>query len=186
MRKIPTALVRDPDDRAHVLMEITPGCEWVFAGEGVATRKWDGTCTMLDEDGSWWARREVKPGKGQPPSFIVEDEDSITGKLQGWEPIQQSSFVKAFKEACEDDEPLIVGTYELIGPKINGDPDQMEYHHLVSHDSSVQVPGLSNQPITVEFAVEVVRKLGQSSGWEGIVFHHPDGRMAKLKARDLR
>ncbi len=22
-------------------------------------------------------------------------------------------------------------------------------------------------------------------GWEGIVWHHPDGRMAKLKARDL-
>jgi hypothetical protein len=22
-------------------------------------------------------------------------------------------------------------------------------------------------------------------GWEGVVWHHPDGRMAKLKARDL-
>ena len=63
MRKIPTALVRDPDDRAHVLDEVTPGCEWVFAGEGIATRKYDGTCTMLDGNGKWWARREVKPGK---------------------------------------------------------------------------------------------------------------------------
>jgi hypothetical protein len=23
------------------------------------------------------------------------------------------------------------------------------------------------------------------AGWEGVVWHHPDGRMAKLKARDL-
>ena len=46
----------------HVLPEITPGCEWVIAGEGVATRKYDGTCVMYDGD-EWWARREVKPGK---------------------------------------------------------------------------------------------------------------------------
>ena len=39
MKKIPTALVRNPDDRAHVLMEINADCEWVFAGEGRATRK---------------------------------------------------------------------------------------------------------------------------------------------------
>ena len=32
MKKIPTLLVRDPNDRAHVLDEVTPGCEWVLAG----------------------------------------------------------------------------------------------------------------------------------------------------------
>jgi hypothetical protein len=45
MRKIPTLFVRDPDDRRHVTEQITPGCEWVTAGEGTATRKYDGTCT---------------------------------------------------------------------------------------------------------------------------------------------
>lgn len=41
MKKIPTVFVRDPDDRKHVLPQVTPGCEWVLAGEGRATRKFD-------------------------------------------------------------------------------------------------------------------------------------------------
>jgi len=32
MRKIPTLFVRDPEDRAHVTDEVTPGCKWVLAG----------------------------------------------------------------------------------------------------------------------------------------------------------
>ncbi len=36
--KIPTLFVRDLEDRAHVTDEVTPGCEWVLAGEGVAYR----------------------------------------------------------------------------------------------------------------------------------------------------
>jgi hypothetical protein len=34
--------------------------------------------------------------------------------------------------------------------------------------------------------VEHVVKWAGARGWEGIVWHHPDGRMAKLKVRDLR
>ena len=68
MRKIPTLFVRDEQDRRHVTSEVTPGCEWVLAGEGVATRKYDGTCCMFDGE-QWWARREVKPGKTDPPGF---------------------------------------------------------------------------------------------------------------------
>ena len=50
MRKIPTLYVRDWDgDRRYVLPQVTPGCEWVVVnGEGVATRKFDGTCVMYD------------------------------------------------------------------------------------------------------------------------------------------
>lgn len=58
MRKIPTLLKRDPDNMRSVLMEVNPGCEWVLAGEGKPTRKYDGTCVMLDEGGVWWRRRE--------------------------------------------------------------------------------------------------------------------------------
>jgi hypothetical protein len=68
-QKIPTLFKRDLESMKHVTDEVVPGCEWVLAREGVATRKYDGTCTMLDEDGRWWARREVKPGKPRPDNF---------------------------------------------------------------------------------------------------------------------
>ena len=179
MKKIPTALVRNPDDRAHVLMEINADCEWVFAGEGRATRKWDGTCTMLDEDGKWWARREVKPGKNPPPNYVLEDFDDITGKSQGWEPIDQSSFIKAFRSV--NDMPTEPGTYELIGPKINGNPEQRDEHALVRHGTTF-VMGIRGADIPT--VVATVQDLGKA-GIEGIVWHHPDGRMAKLKGLDI-
>lgn len=58
MQKIPTMFVRDPDNMRYVIDEVTPGCEWVLAGEGTPTRKYDGTCVMFD-GAEWWARREV-------------------------------------------------------------------------------------------------------------------------------
>jgi hypothetical protein len=93
VQKIPTVFRRDPDDMKHVLPEVNPGCEWVLAGEGVATRKYDGTCVMLDGQG-WWARREVKPGKAAPGGFVPIETDEATGKTVGWEPIAQSSFAR--------------------------------------------------------------------------------------------
>jgi len=30
-----------------------------------------------------------------------------------------------------------------------------------------------------------IRTFLEHAGWEGIVFHHPDGRMAKIKGRDF-
>lgn len=74
MKKIPTLFRRDPDDMKRVLPEVTPGCEWVLAGEGVATRKYDGTCVGLI-DGEWFMRREIKPGKNVPQGFIETEHD---------------------------------------------------------------------------------------------------------------
>jgi hypothetical protein len=179
MQKIPTLYVRDPEDRRYVTDEVTPGCEWVLAGEGVPTRKFDGTCVMLDEDGQWWARREVKPGKVAPDGFRAVEHDETTGKTVGWEPVEQSPFVKFWREAVEDADPgdLWAGTYELVGPKINGNPEREERHALIRHGWE-----------RVRFLLppdELVKFVGRE-GWEGIVWHHPDGRMAKLKARDYR
>jgi hypothetical protein len=186
MKKIPTALVRNPDDRAHVLDEVTPGCEWVLAGEGVATRKYDGTCTKLDADGNWWARREVKEGKTAPDNFVPDNTDPVTGKTQGWEPIEQSPFSKFHAEALQI---LIVpsetpaGTYELCGPKINGNPEGCDQHVLMSHDRA-EFAVVYDMPDPIN-AIKWSVRYAASRGWEGIVWHHPDGRMAKLKVRDI-
>jgi hypothetical protein len=134
MRKIPTLFVRDWDgDRRYVLPEITPGCEWVISGEGIPTRKYDGTCVMFDGD-QWWARCEVKEGKTPPPGFTEIEHDDETGKTVGWEPVGQSSFARWHAEAQEGlPGPWAIGTYELLGPKINNNPEGYETHFLMLH-----------------------------------------------------
>lgn len=176
MRKIPTLFLRDENDRRYVTRQVNPDTAWVLDGEGVATRKFDGTCTMLDESGRWWARREVKPGKAAPAGFVAEQTDEVTGKTMGWEPIEQSPFVKAFRST--DPVPTEPGTYELCGPKVNGNPEQFPEHELIRHG----VAALTGVPTNYD---DLARYLGDGFPYEGIVWRHPDGRMAKIKRRDF-
>lgn len=191
MQKIPTVFERDWDgDRSRVTPQVHLGCEWVNLGEGVATRKYDGTCVMFDGE-RWWARREVREDKDPPEGFVLAaPPDENTGKAVGWEPIEQSPFAKFHAEALTimDDAlgeisavaaeaPWPVGTYELIGPKIQKNPEGEEHHTLVLHASAerLDVPDRSYVGIGDALAKHDV---------EGFVFHHPDGRMAKIKKRD--
>ena len=187
MKKIPTLFTRNPEDRRHVIVgEVSPGCEWVIADEGRATIKFDGTCVLILRDGlavKGYARREVKPGKTPPPNWWEVDADPVTGKRVGWEPIEQSGFARFYAEAvenCGDDDPLTPGTYELVGPRINGNPERVNRHLLWRHGGiDIQI-----SPMSIE-GVLAAMKLLADMGREGIVWHHPDGRMAKLKVRDL-
>jgi hypothetical protein len=188
VKKIPTLFVRDENDRRYVTDQVTQGCEWVLAGQGVATRKYDGTCTLYDGQ-DWWARREVKPGKQAPAGFVEADYDEVTGKTVGWEPIGQSSFAKFHAEAVEPlvefgaiiGQPIAPATYELIGPKINGNPEGCAVHRLERHQTAEQ---FGDVPLTFDGLREFSAGLS-NEGIEGIVWHHPDGRMAKLKVRDF-
>ena len=193
MKKIPTVFVRDPEDRRYVTDEVNPGCEWVLAGEGVPTRKYDGTCIRVVNGATYeiWARREVKAGKPAPAGFVAVETDETTGKTVGWEPWHNSSFARFIAEAQANwtaDHPLPDpwhsdlpgGTYELCGPKINGNPEGLDRHALIPHATATRIVSLTGAS-----PQDLVRSAAEK-GWEGIVWHHPDGRMAKLKARDLR
>lgn len=177
MQKIPTLFVRDfQNNPRYVTREVTPGCEWVIAGEGVATRKYDGTCVMFD--GQWWARREVKDGKTPPPNFIGIERDETTGNVVGWEPAEQSGFAKWLDEA-RSTSISGPGTYELCGPKINGNPEHFGQHRLIRHDDAE----VFDSPLLRDY--DGLRTWLHAHSFEGIVFHHPDGRMVKIKARDF-
>lgn len=176
MKKIKTLFVRDPEDRRFVLNEVEPGCEWVTEGEGVATRKYDGTCVMFDGS-EWWARREVKPGKQPPDRFQQEQHDPATGKTVGWEPAGQSAFARWLDEATEGLAVQEVGTYELIGPKVNGNPEGEPKHRLVAH----ALADVLDTPRDYEGLADYLAV----SPFEGIVWHHSDGRMVKIKRRDF-
>jgi hypothetical protein len=180
LRKVPTLFRRDPENMARVLREVEPRCQWVLDGEGVATRKYDGTCVTFD-DTDWWARREVKKGKSTPEGFIAVETDPATGKTVGWEPIEQSPFVKFWREAvaAAPEGSWLPGTYELCGPKVQGNPERYERHVLIRHEAADEV-----QEPAREFDALMDWLLKQGSKIEGIVWHHPDGRMAKLKVAD--
>lgn len=183
MRKIPSLFTRDWDgDRNYVLPEVDPSCQWVIDGEGTATRKYDGTCVLFDAQcgGHWWARREVKPGKEPPALFSPVGEDPVTGKVMGWEPAMNSGWYKFLVEAQHGEYfGWPEGTYELCGPRINGNPEGFESHHLVRH-AEAQV--LDDAPRDFEG----LRAYLHGLPYEGIVWHHPDGRLAKIKKRDFR
>ncbi|MGI5492476.1 hypothetical protein [Microtetraspora malaysiensis] len=189
MKKIPTVFLRDWDGTPkYVTKEPNPDCAWVFDGEGVATRKYDGTCVAylaLDEAGGtpgWYARREVKPGKTAPDGFRPLSTDEETGKTIGWEPVEQSAFARWHTEALDGMEPQI-GTYELVGPKVNGNPERQDRHRLVRH---AEAEVLDVRDLTYDGVRAIVTRLAEQYGCEGIVWHHADGRrMAKIKARDF-
>ncbi len=180
MKKIPTLFVRDETDRKYVTEQVDPVCQWVLDGAGVATRKYDGTCVAFSGAG-WWARREVKAGKTPPPGWVLVESDPATGKAVGWEPIANSPFAKFHAEALDGtpDDFWITGTYELIGPKVQGNPEQVARHQLVRH-AEADLFVLADRSFTA------LREWLLAHDYEGIVFHHPDGRMAKIKRRDFR
>lgn len=186
MRKIPTVYRRDPNDLAHVTDEVDSRCAWVLAGEGVPRRMFNGTCVMLDEDGTWWSRREVRAGKTAPPGFVAVERSRRTGRTVGWEPIGLAPIHRFHAQAVASHEGLLLpGTYELCGPKIgNKKTPTIENaapgHFLVRHADADPATGFD-----ADDPKDLVRRVGLY-GWEGIVWHHPDGRLAKLKVRDLR
>lgn len=82
--------------------------------------------------------------------------------------------MEAFVETCTVSRlALIDGTYEALGPKIGGNPERFPRHLLRRHGDQL----LRGAPRTRTF--ETLKAYLAPLDVEGIVFHHPDGRMAK-------
>lgn len=174
MRKIISLYQRNYDGDRLVRDEVVPGAEWVLAGEGVATRKWNGTAAMV-RGGKLYKRYDQKPGRTAPPGWeSAQEPDPVTGHHPGWLPVGDGPEDRAFREA---DLPEDDGTYELIGPKVNGNPEHAPEHALVRH-GALELGGVPR-----DFAG--IREYLALHDVEGIVWHHPDGRMVKIKGKDF-
>ncbi len=177
MQKIVSLFQRNYDGDRLVRDELVPGAEWVAAGEGVATRKYDGTCCLI-RGGRLFKRFEVAKGKTPPPDFEPASEvDPVTGKQQGWVPVGDGPEDRWHREAMLQEILHPDGTYELCGPKVQGNPERFASHEIVPHGRDV----LADAPR--DFAG--LREYLATAGIEGIVWHHPDGRMVKIKAKDF-
>ncbi len=177
MKKIPTIFKRNPENLKEITREPHQDCAWVFNGEGTATRKYDGTCCRV-KDGVLWKRRELKAGEATPTSFEEADFDPVTGKTVGWVLVSDSNEDKWHRAAFDILEAREDGTYELCGPKVQGNAEGYDVHVLIPHT-------LAQKYVAVERSYEGIKEFLSTEYIEGLVFHHPDGRMAKIKKRDF-
>lgn len=178
MKKIISLFQRNYDGDRLVRDEVVSGAEWVLAGEGVATRKYDGTCCMV-RGGKLYKRYDAKQGKQPPPGFEpAQEPDPVSGHWPGWLPVGEGPEDKYHREAAAYwPDTIPDGTYELCGPKIQGNPDGFACHSLVLHGEHT----LGEAPRDFEG----IKAYLSSADIEGIVWHHPDGRMVKIKAKDF-
>ncbi len=163
----------------ELLDEINPECQWVFDGEGVATRKYDGSCCMI-RDGVLFKRREVQKD-AIPPNYFesAQEADINTGKLVGWLPVRECTEDQYHRQAYFNSGGLELedGTYELIGPMVQKNKECSPDHILVRHGHK------KYSDIPTDFIA--IREFLKEIDVEGFVWHHPDGRMAKIKKRDF-
>lgn len=167
-----------------VTNKIEEGYEWVFEDELVmAIEKLDGTnVSIIIENGKItriFNRTAEVPFFGSSKRFIID------GVLNSYE-----------RGYCKFTDGQYFG--ELIGPKIQGNPYKLDKHLWIPFSSycqkTLKYKSWGQYPKTFEAISEWFKDLmplfalhlGQKEeGFvEGIVFTHPDGRMAKLR-RDM-
>jgi hypothetical protein len=187
MKKISTLFKKDPSDLSRVIAEVDPENAWALT-EGKAYQKWDGTaCAIID--GELYKRYDAKHGKPAPVDGIpCQDPDPISGHWPHWVKCQVSNpadryHLEAFglllNSIRRRDGEVLDGTYELCGPKIKSNPERIPYHALIRHDLG--------EIVGFERTFDGIRAVFDNPciDMEGIVFHHSDGRMCKIRKTDF-
>lgn len=179
MQKIPTMFERDETKPGHPVTDrLKPECQWVLDGEGIPTAKLDGTNVKI-ENGVLLKRQKPKARDYDEASYVPCDRAN---------PADQWAF-EAFDAASAFDvgptrTPPADGIYELLGPKVQGNPHGYRGHVLeLVVPPGAMVRALELGPVDRSFAG--LAAWMARTPFEGIVFHHPDGRMAKIKRRDF-
>lgn len=183
MEKIPTLFERD--DHFRVVDRPRAECAWVFNGEGVATEKLDGTNVRLTVRSGHLVRVEKRrnPTKAQKQQGIVD----------GW-------YTDTDPYSAEDKWILVATGHtdvsgwpdgehpcEALGPHIQGNPLGLAEHRCVPFN--LTVPEYGDVPRgyadLAGYLATLESRFAPGHLAEGIVFHHPDGRRAKIKRKDF-
>jgi hypothetical protein len=182
MKKMSTLFVVDyhkkgEPGKIHEL--VRPENNWVYTEEGVrATRKFDGTAVAIIY-GTLYKRYDSKHGKVAPEGAIpCCDPDPISGHHPHWvrcERHKDKYFFEAFDMWLfwED------GTYELCGPKVGNNSENLFSHILIPHGEHViDLPNF-------EFSTIKDFLSDENNDIEGIVFHGKNGKMCKIRKTDF-
>ena len=161
--------------------KVTEGCEWVLNEPCVATRKFDGTCCLI-ENNKIYRRFDYKAGRTLPVGAIPcqEKADEVAGHFPHWVLCDENNpadkwHIKAF----ESQKPLKDGTYELCGEHFQNNIDKMTESGdvLVKHGWMVQEGDFSSY--------EAIKSYLENHYIEGIVFYRANGDMCKIKRSDF-
>lgn len=180
MKKIPTLFERQFENHKVVGItdKVTPGMEWVLAGEGVATVKYDGACCAI-VDGEPYKRYDAKKGK-KPPEGAIPccDPDPVTGHWPHWVKCDENNPAdKWFFEARRNRfGSLADGTYEAVGVHFQGNPYGFDFDTLQGHGSEV---------VTVERTFDGIKQYLTDHEIEGIVFWKDGQPQCKIKRTDF-
>lgn len=167
MKKIPTMFVRDETKPGHpVIDQIKPECQWVLDGEGIPTVKLDGTNVKI-ANSELFKRQKPKDRDYDEASYVPCDRAN---------PADRWAF-----EAFDAREDKADGIYELVGPKVQGNPHGFRTHML----RAVQPCEPQLRCMVHDRTFAGLRDELSQRPIEGFVFHHLDGRMAKIKRRDF-
>jgi hypothetical protein len=175
MDKIKTLFIRDTARPQFVTTTVDPDAAWVLAGEGVPTRKRDGTNICIEvREGvvkKVWKRRNPtreEKAQGAEPGY-VEASRGDPGDKHIFAAVDATDF---------SDWPDGSWSCEALGPKIQG-----------GWESSIpMLYPFSWRPERIadcERSFDGIREFLRTHCIEGIVWRHPDGRMAKIKRRDF-
>lgn len=198
MRKIPTLFEREFSDHkvVKVLNKVTPGMEWVLAGDGVATVKFDGSCCAIIDRGLY-KRYDAKKGRKIPDGAIKcqEEADPVTGHLPCWVKCDRNNpsdkwFWSAFDnyvlecsrnylDTCELSNPNDIvsnGTYEAVGRHFRNNSYNMDSDILIPHGKQV---------VEVERTFEGIKQYLSENYIEGIVFWKDGEPKFKIKRSDF-
>lgn len=180
MKKMSTLFKKDPKDLGRVIEgEYNEENLWVF-DEGVkATRKFDGTaCAIIN--GELYKRYDAKKGKKAPEGAIPCCEaDPKTGHHPHWVKCDRNNPADKYHWEAFDKRngKGKDGTFELVGPKIQSNPEKATTHLLVRH-GTIDI-------FDTKEVLENPKGFMENLDIEGIVFHHPDGRMCKIRKKDF-
>lgn len=180
MKKIPTLFERIFENNrvVGITPNVTPGCEWVLEGKGIATLKFDGACCAVI-NGDLYKRYDAKNGKKAPEGAIPCCEpDPITGHHPHWVMVDKNNpadkwFINAYKKT-----PIIVNnaTYEAIGVHFQGNPYGLSDDILEHHGTKY---------IDVERSFEGIKQYLTDNYIEGIVFWYRGEPGCKIKRSDF-
>jgi hypothetical protein len=184
MKKIPCLFLREFDGPsvANITRQATPGCEWVFAGEGAASRKWDGTACAVIE-GALFKRFDAKNGKAAPAGAIPcqAAPDPVTGHWPHWVAVSHRNpadkhHIAAWRALVAREGVPADGTFELIGPTVGGNNEGVGELELRRH---------GDEPLDPPRTFDDLRDFLAAHAIEGVVFAHPDGRACKIRRMDF-
>lgn len=182
MKKIPTLFERRFENGkvVEVLPTVTPGMEWVLAGEGEATEKVDGAaCAIIN--GKFYKRFDLKEGRRLPQGAIPcqSSRDPYTGHFPHWIPIAHNSggdkwFINAWVNTPWVNED---GTYEAVGVHFQNNPYGLDDDFLEPH-GRIKIKDCPRD-------FEGIREYLRTHEIEGIVFWKDGKPQCKIKRRDF-